>query len=73
MKGEQIYLFNEKNGQQPAQMYVYDLGKTDTSDALSMTEDVHELETIYQEWKRFLKITCWRHFRIWRTGITGTV
>ena len=55
LKGEQIYLFNEKNGQQPAQMYVYDLGKTDTSDALSMTEDVHELETIYQEWKTFSK------------------
>ena len=36
-------------------MYVYDLGKTDTSDALSMTEDVHELETIYQEWKTFSK------------------
>lgn len=53
LQKDTIYIFNEKKEQQPTQMYVYDLKKTDVSSALSVTEDVRKLELVYREWKTF--------------------
>lgn len=53
LQKDTIYIFNEKKEQQPTQMYVYDLKKTDVSSALSVTEDVRKLEPVYREWKTF--------------------
>ena len=53
LQKDTIYIFNEKKEQQPTQMYVYDLKKTDASSALSLTEDIRKLERVYLEWKTF--------------------
>ena len=72
LQKDTIYIFNEKKEQQPTQMYVYDLKKTDVSSALSVRRMFENWNWFTGSGKRFPQKIPWTHFLVWQTGTIGT-